>query len=162
MTTLLREVFEPIAANIHSITEKIENAYLLLGFVMWRALHDEHFLALGCAAVDSPILRRGATIYDLAKTQTQRMLSDGLTKTVRTANYGPKPDIKPGLLNVAKMVAPYIARTATNNPVFMMGAALGIVLVSYTLSQSGMGHDLQNTAAALYGTAGNQPKPKAP
>ncbi len=161
MTGLLCEVFGSIATSAHSITKTIDDSYLRLGFFVWRLMHDEKFLSLSPAAVDSPLLRHGVEVYDAAKTQAQALLSDSFGKTVRTADYEQKPDIKPGLLNLAKTITPYLGRVNTGHPLFVAGVAITVAFAGYAISQMGAGHEIQNTAASLYGTT-NQPKPNVP
>lgn len=160
MTYFLREVFEPVSACANSIIEKIDGAYLYLGYMMWRATQDESFLAIPPTKVDSPILQKAIGLYDLAKNQAQQSLNDGIAKKIRGGDHGPKPDMKPGLMAIVQNLTPFVAKIGFGHPVMALGTAIIACAMAYTLSHTGIAQTVQDTVATVYGTTnGQRPKP---
>ncbi len=161
MTYFLREVFERACAFTNKITQAFENAYLYTGYTMWRATNDPNFLAMTPAAIDSPLLKQAAGVFDIAKNHAQRSIGDNIVKTIRAGDFGPKPDIKPGLINIVQTLTPHLSRTNWSHPIMMASVAIILGFVAYAATHAGNGHGLSDTIASLYGTTNGQ-RPKSP
>ena len=158
MTYFLREVFGAAASYANSIHQKVTDAYDYVGYTFLRALNDDTWLSISPAAVHSPFLKKAVTAYDGLKGFAQASLSDNLQKTVRSGDYGPKPDIKPGLFKILGQTATLAGRANWSHPVMMTAAIGANAIASYALAQAGAGHGLQDSVAALYGTSGSNMK----
>jgi hypothetical protein len=159
MTYFLREVFGAAASYANSAYQKISDTYDYVGYTFWRALNDDTWLAISPAAVDSPLLKKAVMAYDGLKGFAQASLSDNLQKTVRNGDYGPKPDIKPGLFKILGQTAALAGRANWGHPVMMTAAIGAIAIAAYTLTQAGAGHGMQDSIAALYSSSGSNMKP---
>jgi len=156
MTEVLRQAFALAYAPFHILGDMYDRA----GFFCWRALMDDKFLALDPAHYSSPIFQEGIKLYDWAKVRAQASMFNDLSLKGASGDVGPKPDIKPNLMNMAQSSIPFLSRMPLNSPAFIGAVFIASLAVAWSATHGGPGHAVPDLVSTVYGASPHTPRPK--
>lgn len=105
-----------------------------IGCFTMRLMIDESLFDLRPERLESPLQRRAATLYGWGMDKAQEMVFDQMDKKICAGDFSPKPDIKPGLIKLAKAGLPYVYKWGLTQPamITVIGAA-AVGLAGYAL-----------------------------
>lgn len=110
---------------------------------------EDGFFSLNPHTIESPALRRAAHWAQWGIDKTQDTLFDGIYSKTRKGDYGPQPDIKPGLIKFAQTglsMLPRLGITPQSAVVLLSaGAAMAAVYLSYQMGLSTTVNAVENT-----------------
>lgn len=153
MNSFLREAFGLVCYPFH----KIQELYDLTGYYSWRAMMDDQFLAVSPAAFDSRPLQHAAQAYEWLLPRARAAAIEGLhTRSIR-GDYGPKPDIKPGLIRLGGAFLAQASRIPWNNPVVMGTVLLSFAAATYAMTH-GAAHSMPDVVGTIYGSSPGSPR----
>ncbi len=160
MTSFLREAFGLACAPFRKISE----LYDLAGFYTWQALMNDQFLAVSPAAFTSKPMQTAAIAYDWALPRARAAAVQNITMRNAGSDYGPKPDIKPGLMKIGEFCMAQAGRVPWNHPIVTCALVLTFSAVAYAMMHTGA-HGHGSTAAVdvlgtAYSSAPQQPRPR--
>lgn len=146
----LREAFALACNAFHKIGE----LYDLAGFYAWRALTDDKFLEIDPSHFSCKTVQKAVKFYDWARGHAQEAAFDSFTSMGLSGDVAPKPDLKPGLINLGETCAPYLARMSWSGPAVASALLLSFGLAAYSFA-TGMGsaHGLPELVGTVYGSA---------
>jgi len=164
--TLLGQAFALAGSCHHTISQTcnfLHDTYDRMGCAVWRAMMDDQYLSLQTTAQDSKAYRETASLYDWGKKQVASWVYETLAEKGASGDVGPKPDIKPGLMNVAQATVqtagPYLARVNWTSPL-MIGALCLTAAFAYAITHTGTSHGMAvDTLATIYGSKPSAPQP---
>lgn len=145
MEDFLRKAFTLAANSI----EMVHNTYDRLGVLAMRAVMEDGFFSLNPQGIESPVLRRAVHWAQWGIDKAQDALLDGIYSKTRKGDYGPQPDIKPGLIKFAQTglsMLPRLGITPQSAVVLLTaGAAMAAVYLSYQMGLSTTVNAVENT-----------------
>ena len=158
MTSFLREAFGLVAYPF----QKIHELYDLAGYYTWQALMNDQFLAISPAAFTSKPMQTAASAYDWLLPRARAATVETLTIRNAGSDYGPKPDIKPGLIKVGEFCMAQMGRVQWGNPVVAGAVLLTFAVAAYAMMHAGAnGHSAAvDLVGTVYGASPNNPQPK--
>lgn len=151
MKHFLLKAFE----GARTLTTPITTAYDHACLTAMRIYLDHRFLHIEDHMVPHPHLKPVAETFNKFKGIAQNKLLDTVSLQNAKGNFGPKPDIKPKLLNLASNLLAHMPRVSpTTAAVITLGVGVG--LVGYALmSHGGSSTMMSDTIATFLGAKPN-------
>ncbi len=130
MISYIRQAFRLACGVCNSI----HNAYDTVGCFAFRALMDKDFLAPP-KAIASSAIASGA--YGWAVDKSRDYATNTLTLRAAGGDFGPKPSMKPALMNLSQVGLPYLSKMNWNSPVMMGAAFISAGIAAYAMTHTG-------------------------
>ena len=156
MKHFLLKAFEGACA----LTTPIKDTYDSACFKAMQLYIDHRFLHIPDHLVPYPHLKPIANTFNHIKGIAQNKLLDSISSKNASGDFGPKPDIKPKLINLGMNILTHMPRiTPATTAVVTLG--IGVGLVSYMLMTHGVSNLAITDSIATY-LGGKTNTPPAP
>lgn len=149
MTSFLREAFGLACAPF----QKLSQLYDLAGYYAWQALMNDQFLAISPESFTSKPMQTAAQAYDWALPRARAATVETITLRNAGSDYGPKPDIKPGLMKIGEFCMAQAGRLQWGHPVVTCALVLAFGAATYAVMMHTGAHSHGGGAMDVLGTA---------